>query len=109
MRIKFLEVARMELDEAVEYYNAEMQGLGEAFLAEVISALERIGSLSESLASLLEEDETLSDAQISVWSHLPDQTRRDPGGRCSEPAPQAGILARSVGMRPMMMERHGKS
>jgi len=34
MRIRFLEIAQIELDEAIEYYNYETPGLGEAFLAE---------------------------------------------------------------------------
>jgi len=32
MRIRFLEIAQIELDDAIEYYNYEVPGLGEAFL-----------------------------------------------------------------------------
>jgi hypothetical protein len=42
MNISFLEPARAELIEAVEYYNYEQTGLGDAFLIEIIRALERI-------------------------------------------------------------------
>jgi toxin ParE2 len=42
MRVRFLEPARQELDEAISYYNTELAGLGEAFLLEVLSAIERI-------------------------------------------------------------------
>lgn len=42
MRVRLLEPARRELDEAVVYYNAELMGLGEAFLLEVLAAVERI-------------------------------------------------------------------
>lgn len=35
MRIRFLEIAEIELDEAIEYYNYEAVGLGDDFLAEV--------------------------------------------------------------------------
>ena len=42
MKITFLEVARLELDEAVSYYNGESPGLGEIFLAEILSSLDRI-------------------------------------------------------------------
>ena len=42
MKVRFLEVAQQELDEAVAYYNAEVAGLGEAFLLEALSALDRI-------------------------------------------------------------------
>jgi len=47
MRIRFLEVAQFELDEAIEYYNYEVPGLGEAFLTEVFNALDRIGKYPE--------------------------------------------------------------
>lgn len=47
MKIRFLEIAQIELDDAIEYYNHESPGLGDAFLAEVLSALERIGEYPE--------------------------------------------------------------
>ncbi len=47
MRIRFLEIAQIELDEAIEYYNYEVSGLGEEFLAEVLKALDRIGEFPE--------------------------------------------------------------
>ena len=42
MKVRLLEPARQELDETISYYNAELAGLGEAFLLEVLSAIERI-------------------------------------------------------------------
>jgi plasmid stabilization system protein ParE len=42
MEVRFLDVAQQELDEAVEYYNAESSGLGDQFLIEVLRCLERI-------------------------------------------------------------------
>ena len=47
MRIRFLEIAQIELDEAVEYYKYEAPGLDEAFLTEVLSAIDRIGRFPE--------------------------------------------------------------
>ena len=47
MKINFLKIAQMELDDAIEYYNFEMPGLGDAFLAEVLNALDRIGRFPE--------------------------------------------------------------
>ena len=47
MRIRFLEIAQIELDEAIEYYNYESPGLGEEFLTEVLNALNRIGIFPE--------------------------------------------------------------
>jgi hypothetical protein len=42
VEIRFLEVARDELDEVIEYYNAESPGLGDQFLLEALEAAERI-------------------------------------------------------------------
>lgn len=42
MEIRFLEIAQIELDEAVEYYNSESSGLGDSFLLEVLTTIERI-------------------------------------------------------------------
>ena len=47
MDIRFLEVAQRELDGAIVYYNAESPGLGDQFLLEVLSALERIRQYPE--------------------------------------------------------------
>jgi len=45
MEIRLLDVAQHELDEAIEYYNAESPGLGDQFLLEVLSAFGRIRQL----------------------------------------------------------------
>ena len=37
MKINFLEIAQIELDEAIDYYNYEVPGLGDAFLTEVLN------------------------------------------------------------------------
>lgn len=42
MRIRFLEIAQIELDETIEYYNGEMLGLGAEFLTETLRTLDRI-------------------------------------------------------------------
>ncbi len=47
MRIRFLEIAQIELDEAIAYYNYEMPGLGEVFLTDVLNSLDRIGKFPE--------------------------------------------------------------
>ncbi len=47
MQIKFLRTAQQELDQAIEYYNFELKGLGKIFLEEVLSALDRIGSFPD--------------------------------------------------------------
>jgi len=45
MRIKFLQEAQSELDEAIDYYNSETNGLGSDFLQEVLNAIERVANI----------------------------------------------------------------
>ena len=47
MRINLLEIAQLELDETIEYYNIESPGLGDVFLEEFLSCLKRIGEFPE--------------------------------------------------------------
>ena len=47
MKIRFLEIAQIELDQAFEYYDYESPGLGDAFLTEVLKVLDRIGEFPE--------------------------------------------------------------
>ena len=47
MKINFLEIAQTELDDAIEYYNYEVPGLGDVFLNEVLNTLNRIGEFPE--------------------------------------------------------------
>ena len=42
MNVRLLEPAAAELDEAVEYYNAQVVGLGDAFLLEVLRSIDLI-------------------------------------------------------------------
>lgn len=42
MKVRVLEIAQQELDEAVSYYNGQVPGLGDAFLLEVVATIERI-------------------------------------------------------------------
>jgi plasmid stabilization system protein ParE len=45
--VRFLEIAELELDQAVHWYNAQAPGLGDAFLIEVLSAADRIAQLPQ--------------------------------------------------------------
>ena len=58
MKIRFLEIAQIELDQAIDYYNYESPGLGDDFLAEVLKTLDRIGEYPE------------------AWHRLSQRTRR---------------------------------
>lgn len=44
MKVKFLDEAQRELDEAIEFYNNESYGLGSVFLQEVLNAIDRIAN-----------------------------------------------------------------
>ena len=47
MTVRFLEIAEIELDQAVHWYGAQAPGLGNAFLIEVLSAADRIARFPE--------------------------------------------------------------
>jgi len=42
VKIRFLEIAQIELDGTIEYYNSESPGLGDSFLLETLNTIERI-------------------------------------------------------------------
>jgi toxin ParE2 len=48
MNIRFLEPARIELDDAVDWYEMEQRGLGSRFLTEIRSVLKRISVFPDS-------------------------------------------------------------
>jgi mRNA-degrading endonuclease RelE of RelBE toxin-antitoxin system len=58
MKMRFLDIAQLALDQAIEYYNCESPGLGYEFLTEVLKALDRIGEFPE------------------AWHRLSERTRR---------------------------------
>lgn len=47
MRIRFLAPALMELDEAIDYYDYQLPGLGLRFFREVDAALDKISRMPE--------------------------------------------------------------
>ncbi|MBV8746456.1 MAG: type II toxin-antitoxin system RelE/ParE family toxin, partial [Xanthobacteraceae bacterium] len=54
MTVRFLEVAELELDQAVRWYGAQAPGLGNAFLIEVLSALDHMERFPEAWHPLSE-------------------------------------------------------
>lgn len=52
MRVQFLEIAEVELDQAIQWYAAQAPGLGDAFLIEALSAVERIARYREAWQEL---------------------------------------------------------
>jgi toxin ParE2 len=47
VKVRFLEIAEIELDEAIRWYEAQAPRLGDAFLVEVLSAAKRIALYPE--------------------------------------------------------------
>jgi len=47
VKFRFLEAAQIELDEAIEYYNHETDGLGYQFFDEVLNSLKLIGDFPQ--------------------------------------------------------------
>ncbi|NOX28419.1 MAG: type II toxin-antitoxin system RelE/ParE family toxin [Gammaproteobacteria bacterium] len=58
MKIRFMEEAQVELDDAMEFYQNERHGLGQIFLQEILNVLERIANFPQ------------------AWHPLSDNTRR---------------------------------
>jgi hypothetical protein len=52
VKVRFLEIAEIELDQAVHWYGAQAPGLGDAFLIEMLSATDRIARFPEAWHSL---------------------------------------------------------
>jgi plasmid stabilization system protein ParE len=52
--VRFLEIAEIELDQAVRWYGAQAPGLGNAFVIEVLSAADRIERFPEAWHPLSE-------------------------------------------------------
>jgi len=50
--VRFLEIAEIELDQAIHWHEAQASGLGNAFLIEVLSAADRIARFPEAWQSL---------------------------------------------------------
>ena len=42
MKVRFLDIADLELDDAIRWYHVQAPGLGDAFLIEVLTAADRI-------------------------------------------------------------------
>jgi hypothetical protein len=53
MNVRLLEPAQIELDEAIAYYNAQVAGLGDAFLLETLRVLELISQYPEAWLRLV--------------------------------------------------------
>ena len=52
MTVRFLQIAEMELDQAIHWYGAQAPGLDNAFLIEVLSAADRISRFPDAWHSL---------------------------------------------------------
>jgi plasmid stabilization system protein ParE len=50
--VRFLEVAEIELDQAIQWYEAQAPGLGRAFLIDVLAAADRISRFPEAWQAL---------------------------------------------------------
>jgi plasmid stabilization system protein ParE len=53
--VRFLEIAEIELDQAIRWYGAQAPGLGDAFLIEVLATADRIARFPESWHPLDED------------------------------------------------------
>jgi len=82
MKINFLEIAQIELYDAIEFYNYEIPGLGDAFLTEVLNALDRIGEFPK------------------AWHCISKRTRR-----CKTRRFPYGIIYQSIVLSTLLINR----
>jgi hypothetical protein len=82
----FHRAARIELDDAVDYYEQCESGLGYEFLEEVYATVARLLQYPEAWSRLSRRAPSLPDEALPVWRHLPDQGR-------PHPHPGSGTLA----------------
>lgn len=66
MKVRFLQVAEIELDHAVRWYKAQAPHLGEAFLVEVLATADRIALYPEAWQPL---DEGVRRCRLSRFPH----------------------------------------
>jgi toxin ParE2 len=64
--IRFLEIAEIELDQAINWYEMQAPGLGHAFLVEVLAAVDRIVCYPEAWQSL---DEGIRRCRLSRFPY----------------------------------------
>ena len=77
MRIRFLEIAQIELDDAIEYYNYEVPGLGEAFLTEALNTLDRIGKYPEAWQPSSKRTRRCQTRRLPLRNYVPNPKRRN--------------------------------
>ena len=66
MTVRFLEPAETELDQAVHWYESQIPGLGDAFLIEVLSAVERMALYPQAWHTL---DEALRRCRLNRFPY----------------------------------------
>ena len=66
MKVRFLEIAELELDDAIRWYESQVPRLGDAFLVEVLSAATRIAQYPEAWQSL---DDDLRRCRLSRFPY----------------------------------------
>jgi len=93
--VRFLEIAEIELDQAIQWYKAQALGLDNAFLIEVLSAADRI-ALCRGMASARRRCSPLPPQPVPVRADLHPRQRRHLGAGGRALAPPAGLLARSA-------------
>jgi hypothetical protein len=96
MRIRFLEIAEMELDEAIQYYNYEVAGLGDDFLTEVLNTLDRIARFPEAWHPYSKRTRRCQTRRFPYGINLPGPKSGNTRYCCCKPAQRAGLLGEST-------------
>jgi len=64
--VRFLEVAELELDQAIQWYRAQSPGLGDMFLIEALSAVDRIIRFPDAWQSM---DENINRCRLNRFPY----------------------------------------
>lgn len=70
MNIHFLEPARIELDDAIAWYELEQENLGKRFLREIQFALKRIVMFPDSMCVYCARAQALYDKKVPLYADL---------------------------------------
>ena len=70
MKIKFLKLAQVELDDAFDYYESQLSGLGFRFQSEIAKSLSRIISYPHSYQKKWKVLKKMLGTKISLWCGL---------------------------------------
>jgi len=110
MKISFLEIAQIELDEAIEYYNYEVPSLGDSFLTEVLNTLDRICEFPEACHPFSKRTRRCQTRRFPYGIILPNTGTRNPGcGSCASSQKTRLLAGSNINLPNISLEKDAHS